>query len=469
MLSIINLLKKNEITRTLTKGGGTVRVHKRDIPLSKEWYNSLYVFNKNSIRFLPAVHDYVFKLLKRHFNIVNINLNENINTRKYKKARRSFGNKVWVSTPEIKHLNQKITITVYIYNRLYNKYKQDLNSLEFTWGPNIIETDNEQQSLNTKADEKVLVRKKTELLRHKYSTYLGTNKIIYKESKNFYTKMIKWLKVDRYINIEQNKLDLVELMKKEKLQISKGINIIKSEHYNYLINNYKKELIYLRLKQKILFNRFKFNELYLNPLLSYMQNIYKKKVEFNIVILKNYYLSSSILSQMIVAKVISAKNRGQPLRPINDALAFTHIPNLSGNKLQKIDKLSIGIQNVILNIPGKIDVKHDFLNKFLLTNSKKSKIWSSQYIDNLALKNLENKGVAGIFIKVAGRLTKRYKAQRAVSNLKSRGTLKNVYSAHQGFSSALSRGYSNINVEKTMIHSKVRIGAFGITGWIASY
>jgi hypothetical protein len=80
------------------------------------------------------------------------------------------------------------------------------------------------------------------------------------------------------------------------------------------------------------------------------------------------------------------------------------------------------------------------------------------------MQNIENKSVAGIFIKISGRITKRYKAQRSVSILKHRGTLKNVYSAHKGYSSVISKGYQNINIDKTMMQSKLRIGVFGLSG-----
>jgi hypothetical protein len=65
---------------------------------------------------------------------------------------------------------------------------------------------------------------------------------------------------------------------------------------------------------------------------------------------------------------------------------------------------------------------------------------------------------------MSGRLTKRYKADRAVVAFKSKGTLRNVNSAYKGYSASLSRGHSNVNIEKSMINSKVRIGAFGLKG-----
>lgn len=454
MLNILNLLKKNKIKITCIKKGETIRAHKRDIPLSKEWYNSVYVFSKNSIRFLPAVHHHIFKRVKTYFNMTCVNLEVNIRSRKYIKLKASDGNKIWVSTPEIKHFSEKISITIYIYNKLYSILKKKLTFTSFSWGSEILEDEDN-------FDNFIVVKKKG-----KNYIYLSRQGVRY--NKSFYIKMIKWLKLDKYIHMEQYKLNIIELIKKEnKVKLLKGLTLLNFERYNYLINQFKKELIYLNLKQKILFNEFKFNELYLTPLINFLQTVYHKKVELNIVMIKNYYLSSSILSQIIVAKVISKKYRGRASAPVGNSMVRTNIPNLSSKRIERVQKKWIGIQNVILDTFSV--EKHDNLNEFLLTNNKSSKIWSSKHIDKLALKNLENKSIAGIFLNISGRLTKRYKAQRAVTYFKYKGTLKNVHSAHKGYSSALSKGYSNINVEKTMIHSKVRIGAFGLTGWVASY
>jgi len=139
--------------------------------------------------------------------------------------------------------------------------------------------------------------------------------------------------------MKQYKLNIIELIKKEnKIKLLKGLTLLNIERYNYLINQFKKELIYLNLKQKILFNEFKFNELYLTPLINFLQIIYKKKVELNIVMIKNYYLSSSILSQIVVAKVISKKYRGRASEPLGNSMVGTKIPNLSNKRIERVQK-----------------------------------------------------------------------------------------------------------------------------------
>nr|YP_010262635.1 ribosomal protein subunit 3 [Gyalideopsis ozarkensis]UIX51998.1 ribosomal protein subunit 3 [Gyalideopsis ozarkensis] len=438
--------------------------------MNKEWYNSLYSFNRNHTKFLPAVYNYTFKLFKWYFNMTNNWIEEKIQTRIYKKIRRTSGRKIWISNPEIKHYNnEKLNITIYIYNRTYNFYKKKLELFEFTWGPN----------LEMKKSKNYLVKsnkyfKKSDLakfprlrlLKKKFPLYIGTNKIIYNKSQNFYINIIKWLKLNKYTHMVQQRSKIFNLVyKKQNKELVILLKMLKIQHYNYLINVFSKELMYLKFKQKMIFNEFKYNEMYLHPLTEFMQNIYKKKIEWNIITLKHYYLSTNILLQIIATKVKNPKFRGRYHIPLRYAMEKIRVPILSKTELSGEIKSFVGVQNVKLN---QYSVHTDQLNRFLVNNTK-SKIWSDKNIDGSVLSNLENKTLAGVFIKIAGRLTKRYRADKAIHKWKYKGTLKNAYSAHRNYSSSLSRGYNNINVEKGRIDSNVRIGAFGLTGWIASY
>jgi hypothetical protein len=454
MLNIFTFLKKKDVQNIEPNKGNIIRSYMRNLPASKEWYNSVYAFDKNCIRFLPAVHNYVFKLLKAHFNMNDLSLTEK-KTRKLKKLNRISGRKVWVSTPEIKHLNEKITITVYIYNKIYNLYKKEINQLEFKWGPKLF--------VKSKIKNfSYSISKSDKILRNEYPTYLGINKKNSKVSNKFYVKIINWLKWDitklykTHLRTVNNKANALETL-----------NLLKIERHNYLINQFKRELSHIKLKKKMLFDLFKFNDVNLAPIIKFLQLIYKKKVEFNIVTLKHYYLSSSILSQILVSKISNGINRGKAYIPVDKSFVNIKIPNLSGKKIINVGKEVIGKQNIVLNSFISKE-KKDYLNEFLLIDKKSDK-WSGEKLEELVLSNLENKSVSGVFIKASGRLTKRYKAQRAITKFKYKGTLKNVYSAHRGYPSALSRGYNNINVEKTLLHSKIRIGAYGLTGWVASY
>jgi hypothetical protein len=75
--------------------------------------------------------------------------------------------------------------------------------------------------------------------------------------------------------------------------------------------------------------------------------------------------------------------------------------------------------------------------------------------------------MSGVRLIVKGRLTKRYRADRAVYKLKWKGGLKNIDSAFKGLSTVQHLGYRDSNVEKAFYCSKRRIGAFGVRTWMA--
>jgi hypothetical protein len=75
--------------------------------------------------------------------------------------------------------------------------------------------------------------------------------------------------------------------------------------------------------------------------------------------------------------------------------------------------------------------------------------------------------MAGIRLQVKGRLTRRYRADRALYKLKWKGGLKNIESSFNRLSSVLYRGQFKPNVTYSISNSKRRIGAFAVKGWIS--
>jgi hypothetical protein len=68
-------------------------------------------------------------------------------------------------------------------------------------------------------------------------------------------------------------------------------------------------------QQLILINESKFNYNYLQYLKKYLEKIYNKNVEFNLVNLKRFYLNSDILSESLILKI--RKNRRKILKFLN--------------------------------------------------------------------------------------------------------------------------------------------------------
>ena len=76
--------------------------------------------------------------------------------------------------------------------------------------------------------------------------------------------------------------------------------------------------------------------------------------------------------------------------------------------------------------------------------------------------------MGGIRLEVKGRLTKRYRADRAIHRLQWKGGLRNLDSSYKGLSVARKRGFMNLGVEYSIFSSKRRIGAFAVKGWTNS-
>ena len=85
-------------------------------PASKEWFNSIYSFNKNFIKTLPIADKIVNKLIKSYFNL-NPLYNNKKSSRVQVRFKRLSLNRILVSRAEMKHTNNKVVITVYLYNK----------------------------------------------------------------------------------------------------------------------------------------------------------------------------------------------------------------------------------------------------------------------------------------------------------------------------------------------------------------
>ena len=93
----------------------------------------------------------------------------------------------------------------------------------------------------------------------------------------------------------------------------------------------------------------------------------------------------------------------------------------------------------------------------MVTNTKDQAVYDTIF------KSINYKNTCGVRLEVKGRLTKRYRADRAVFRMKWKGGLKNIDSAFKGLSTVTYRGFMDSNVEKSSSVSKRRIGAFGVT------
>ena len=104
--------------------------HNKHYPSAvREWNNSIYVFNKNAINLIPQITELVNKLIKSYFNLYNLKLERKIrSSRLLRRLRKLSSNKIYVSNGEFKHTNNKVVITLYLFNR--QKFNFDIKIIK---------------------------------------------------------------------------------------------------------------------------------------------------------------------------------------------------------------------------------------------------------------------------------------------------------------------------------------------------
>jgi hypothetical protein len=388
---------------------------------SKEWKNKIYFFNQNNLKNLPVYDIIINKLLKSYFNIYFKN---KVILKKYisRKFIRSSFNKIYISKPEIRHTNSKAIITIYVFNRENISLMKNIRKLKknFIFLSTIL-----------RVPEHLKKRLKRNFFFNTFFTFIkGKSK--FSDNLEFYNKIFKLML-------------------------------------------YKQIIFLRRYKLKLNLNKYKFHNIFLYKLGNLISRIFNKKIEFNIINLQSIALNSDIFTEFVKQKL---KRRDiQVGRVLNFILARVRlikensiierarlIKNIDFNLLENKYK-NINLNHIIGN-HGNVNIflkKRNSITKYIFL---KKRIYSS-LIKKMLFDSIQYKKLAGIRLEVKGRLSKRYRADRAVYKIRLKGGLKNIDSAFKGLSTVTFRGYANSNVEYSIRTSKRRIGAFAVKGWIS--
>jgi len=455
-------------------------------PAIKEWYNSVYSYNKSSIKNLSIADKNLGKLINSYFSLYFkriISKSTSISIR----SRRLIMNKVFVSKAGIKHTSSKIFITLYVYNQERRNLIKKIRVLEkllFSKKKLHNESLSLEEKLSMIANNKknVLIANWESKLQLSLLKLIETNKDIVSIARDLELEKIK-----RLILKNQNNL----------LEYLKYFTVFYKESYN-LYDNYEERIYKINLEKEIVMiayyklllnlNKFKFEDKFITKLKSLISKIYHKKVEFNIINLKTLYFNSDIFTRIIALKL---KNRDNSLlRVLKTSLSLVDISKINtikerSNKynikelwINKVRNLNINsIINKLYALP--YNVNKDILNQMFLDIFPNSLFFKKDVIkvldinedDRLSkfvLDMLKYKKIGGVRLEAKGRLTRRFTASRSVFKVKWKGSLKNVDSSYKGIPSIILRGHLKSNVQYSMINSKTRNGAFGLKGWISS-
>jgi hypothetical protein len=483
-------------------------------PAVKEWFNSIYSYNNNSMKNLSIADKNLSKLVKSYFNFYFSN--KVLKTKRIAmRFRRLAVNKIFVSKAEVKHTNSKVIITLYVYNaekKYLNRRIKKLVSMVFP-SDNIIHYKN-------------IWRKKRPMhyMEKIYMYVYDYNHIpllnwFSNNASSFFRELIS--ERDKFSKIKKRKQYQKEINISNRVNLLKGIerwidisifaintNSIAqfNKLYSYFlywvyIGKEYKAILYYRTLLKL--NNAKFKYFFINKLIPLVHKLYNnnydvnsnKEVEFNIVNLKTLYLNSDIFTQVIALKLKNRDNR--LIRVLRSALYMIKLPKVNvikeryhkiiikelwNNKVQNL-KVDLLLNKAISsNTTAKFnkDVLNNMLlnlffgssfvneNRSLNNNKETAHNNNKASLLHFLLKSLKNKNMGGARLEAKGRLTRRFTASRSVFKIRWKGGIRNIDSSYRGLSAVMLRGHLTSNVQYSIINSKTRNGAFGLKGWIAS-
>ena len=124
MLNIIKLKLKNKYKNIAINAKNRVIHYKEFSPAVRNWKNSIYAYNKNTLSLIPEASKFTINLIKGYFNLYNLKLEEKNKSKKLfrTRLRKISTHKIFISNGEFKHTNDLVNITIYFYNRQLSNY-----------------------------------------------------------------------------------------------------------------------------------------------------------------------------------------------------------------------------------------------------------------------------------------------------------------------------------------------------------
>ena len=390
----------------------------------------------------------MYKLIRSYF-LLSFRNNRFINTdhmiRKYKAF---ILRRIHISKPEIKHTNTKAKITLFSFNleKNYFFYKKFLLLNEYT-NKKILKISNN------------FLKKKIEKIKSNY--------LLLKESEFNVNPLGLSYKSRLQGNFSRKELILFkykllnQMVKNFNFYLKIYFYLIKMKKYRKIKRLYynKLTLKYRKCQYKYYICKYKFEKTKFLPILTKLLNKYiNKKIEYNIINLK-----SIVYSPDIFTKALSLKLRKRRI------YLYSYINNVLG-QVNIFSDNNVILLNYLLN-PEKDSFINKYKNLCLIDALKEGKgflknINKVNYNDTYQkiFKKIKYKKIGGILIKVNGRLSRRYRADRSVHRTELRGGLKDFQSSFQGQSGSLYRNTIRSNVIYSFSSGTRRIGQYGIHG-----
>jgi hypothetical protein len=359
-----NIPKNKDLNKSLLKKNNSVHY-----PSSvKEWYNSIYNFYKNNS--ILSYNIDIYTLLYTYFNYIKAKPH-NKSQIYYEKY---YTSRIYINNPEIKQFNNKVNITVYIYNRnimyLYNNlivYNRLLYKLNI-----FIKEYSKYNSFNSIYKHVIykyeFIKLSIILYKNKFSikNLLFINNIL----SNLYSKRVELNIINlKYLYLDSNIL-AISVAKKLKYKriyvlgiIRLALNLSKrsyiNDYYNYFVDKEDTDNILINEKPEFFYNK---NNTLLNVNIIDKPCDYKSRVIF-------YYLNNKIISGI---KLQSAGRLTKRLTASRSMIKSDQIGSLKNNK----SSLK-GLSTLMLKGYVKSNLQYTNINSYKRIGSYGIKSWVS--------------------------------------------------------------------------------------------
>lgn len=412
MLNILKLKLKNSYKNVKVNINNNKKSSflKKIEPSVRNWKNSIYAYNKNTLSLIPEASRLTIKLIKGYFNLYSLKFEKKF--KKKLKLKKYSSHKIYISDGQFKHTNDLVNITIYFYNRQLKNYIYLLTTKYLD------------------IFKKGVFKKKLLLIKKKGLRYL----YVQRKKNNILKKTLIFNNISQKFEIK---------------------NLHNAYYRRFIKRSFYRILLYMYFRQLIFINESKFNNYYLQGLTNLIKKIFKKNIIFNFVNVKYFYFNSDIFTQSLLLKI--RKDRRNLFNFLKSSVLISKINKI---KYNPIVKYSLNLK--ALNKTNNVDMTNALLYDILLQNKSKS-----NSLKEIVLNNINYKRVSGLRLHVGGRLTKRNTASRSLSKYITKGSLFNIHSSKKGNSSTLLRGSLKPNLDYTNLNSKIRNGTFGIKGWIS--
>ncbi|CAG8276601.1 unnamed protein product, partial [Penicillium salamii] len=265
---------------------------------------------------------YVMKLIKAYFNLYHLQIESLIRKERLRRRFRKIStNKIFISDGEFKHSNDKVNITLYVYN------KQKLNYLL--------------------------------KLKKRFIRLFNKPKFARK------LRLIKKIGLKLLFKQKQKSIMLKNLLPKYNTEVNTAKNIY---YTRFMKKSFRRLRFYMYYKQMLYINKTKFEYTYLHALINLIKNIFKKNVEFNIINLKYFYFNSKLFTQPLELKL---KKDRRVLRYLKVLIRKAKIKKI---KLAEKTKKFFNFNNFDSDNFIQDNTKSKNLKKILLSNIKYKRV-----------------------------------------------------------------------------------------------